>query len=116
LQFFGNGLGTNSQSCATCDPDSDHFNNLQEYLAGTSPLDSTSYLRIKSVAVTNAAVTITFTSAIARYYDLQRADNLNGGPWTNVATNFPGTGADLQITDPAGASQTKHFYRLVARP
>ena len=39
--FGGNGATTNSQSCATCDPDGDGVNNLAEYLAGSDPDDHT---------------------------------------------------------------------------
>jgi hypothetical protein len=46
--YFGN--TTNSQSCATCDPDGDGMNNLQEYLSGTVPTNGASFLHITSVA------------------------------------------------------------------
>ena len=39
LHFVGNGTTTNSLSCATCDPDGDGVNNLQEYLSGSDPHD-----------------------------------------------------------------------------
>jgi len=35
--FGGDGTATDSTSCATCDPDGDHINNLQEYQYGTDP-------------------------------------------------------------------------------
>ena len=42
-QFFGgDGTTTNSQSCASCDPDSDGLTNLQEYQRGTDPTNAQS--------------------------------------------------------------------------
>ncbi|HTS19276.1 MAG TPA: LamG-like jellyroll fold domain-containing protein [Verrucomicrobiae bacterium] len=41
--FGGDGTTTNSQSCASCDPDDDGFSNLQEYQAGTDPTNPTSH-------------------------------------------------------------------------
>jgi hypothetical protein len=43
LQYFGSATTTNSSSCATCDPDGDTYNNLQEYTMGTDPMNSASY-------------------------------------------------------------------------
>jgi alpha-tubulin suppressor-like RCC1 family protein len=36
-QYFGSGSTTNSDSCASCDPDGDGFTNLDDYLAGRDP-------------------------------------------------------------------------------
>ena len=41
--FGGNGATTNANSCATCDPNHNSLRNLQEYLSGTNPTDSTSH-------------------------------------------------------------------------
>jgi YD repeat-containing protein len=43
VQYFGgDGTRTNSQSCASCDPDGDGFTNLQEFEAGSDPTNSSS--------------------------------------------------------------------------
>ena len=43
LEYFGSATTTNSSSCATCDPDSDTYNNLQEYTLNTDPTNSASF-------------------------------------------------------------------------
>ena len=43
LAYFGSGTTTNSASCATCDPDGDSYNNLQEYTLFTDPTNSASF-------------------------------------------------------------------------
>jgi hypothetical protein len=41
-QYFGTGSTTNSQSCASCDPEGDGFTNLQEFQAGSDPTNANS--------------------------------------------------------------------------
>ena len=43
LEYFGSATTTNSTSCATCDPDGDTYNNLQEYTLNTDPTNSVSF-------------------------------------------------------------------------
>jgi hypothetical protein len=51
-RYFGDGLTTNSGSCASCDPDGDEVSNLQEYLNGTNPLNADNTAPVITVAPT----------------------------------------------------------------
>jgi len=111
-QFFGSGATTNSDSCATCDPDGDGFNNLQEFLAGTDPTDPNSALRITSIVSTGADIVVSFTSSANKLYDLQFNDDLTITNWNAVVANISGNGTIASATDLGAASLTNRFYRV----
>ncbi len=46
------------------------------------------------------AVTLRWPSVSGKRYVLESAPTLLGSPWTVVATNLPGSGSDLEFTDP----------------
>ena len=63
--FGGDGTATNSQSCATCDPDGDGIANLQEYQNGSNPQVSTPPVASFSASPNTGVVplAVTFTDA-----------------------------------------------------
>ena len=120
--FGGSGTTTNSQSCATCDPDGDGQNNLAEFLAGTDPTNSMSGLRIISVVPQDNDMVIVWTTAGGRTNAVQAsAGDAEGGYTTNFAdiTIAPhiiitGSGdATTNYVDVGGATNTPaRFYRV----
>ena len=115
LYFGGSGTTTNSASCATCDPDGDGFNNLQEYLAGTDPTNAASYFKIDSVAriADGTAVQLQFYANSNRTYSVLYSGDVQAGTW-GVLTNVPALeqGQEITVTD-TNAIPTR-FYRLAA--
>jgi len=105
------GRTTNNVSCATCDPDGDGMNNLQEYLAGTVPTDASSALRITAIAPVGADMWVWFASVGGKYYSLERCDFV-GGAWTDLVTNVPGNGGVQWVKDIGGALRGGAFYRI----
>src|SRR5207245_2196477 len=88
LYFGGNGKITNSQSCASCDPDGDGMSNLPEYLADTDPTDASSVLQIVSVATSGPDSLIRFTTVTNKFYRVDRAAAVDGPTiWTTVTNN-----------------------------
>jgi hypothetical protein len=114
-QYFPNvdpiGRTTNNLTCASCDPDGDGMSNLQEYLAGTDPTNSSSVLRMTAITPAGADVRVYFTSVGAKYYALQRSDSM-GGTWTAIVTNIPGNDGIQWVKDIGAATRTGAFYRI----
>jgi hypothetical protein len=107
VQYFGHiGIDPNA------DPDGDGLSNLQEFLAGTDPTDSSSSLRITSIVTNGPDIVISFTTSSNRAYDAQYNDDLTISNWSAVVTNIPGTGAIVSTNDPGAASLTNRFYRI----
>ena len=113
---FGSATTTNANSCATCDPDGDGLNNLQEYLAGTSPLDSSNLLRVNSAVRTGSDVTISFGTVLGMNYQVQYNSDLVSGTWLVLTNGVTGTGGVLPIVDLNAASLTQRFYRVKLLP
>lgn len=118
LYFGGNGTTTNTLSCATCDPDNDGFDNLQEYLAGTSPTNALSHFQIDSVAAVNhgTAVQLQFYANSNLTYSVQYKSDLENGTW-NSLTNIPAlpAGQEITVLDTAVTNGApRRFYRLTA--
>jgi hypothetical protein len=114
-QYFSNGASnyfgntTNSQSCATCDPDGDGMNNLQEYLSGTVPTNGASFLRITVRDPQGTNMVVTWYTAGGHTNVLQAATATPDGSYSNnfvdvspyiiiqgsgdTTTNYPDSGA-----------------------
>jgi len=118
--FGGNGVTNTTQSCATCDPDGDGMNNLQEYLAGTVPTNGASFLHITSVTPQGNDVVVTWQTAGGHTNVLQAAAGLPGGSYSNNFVDvspfviIPGSGATTtNYPDSGGATNSPtRYYRV----
>ncbi len=93
------------------DPDGDGLNNLQEYLAGTDPLNRQDTLRFDHVCVTNNTCELQFNAHAGHAYTVERLDALSPtNAWSTVTNFTPSTDGPATAYDPqAPATQ---FYRL----
>src|ERR1051325_261255 len=99
------------------DADGDGFNNYAEYVAGTDPLNSNSYLRITGILNLGGGAQINWQGGTQARQILQRTSGLEGtNSWLNLQTNEPPTplgGSYLDVLNTNSAS----FYRIrVERP
>jgi hypothetical protein len=97
-------VGNLTTMTATSNQDGDGSSDLEEYLAGTNPVDSNDNLRVTSFAIssagTNAAVT--WTTSPARFYHLQqRLDLSEDSAWLDSGLGL--------ITPDDGLTTTRHF-------
>ena len=94
------------------DLDHDGHSNWQEYLAGTSPTNAASALRLEAVAVAPAGtVALRFNAISNRPYSLFSTDSLGVPNWIN-RTNITAAPSNRMVwlTNMGGAAR---FYRLV---
>jgi Alpha amylase, catalytic domain len=104
-----NGTTTNNQSCATCDPDRDGFNNLQEFLAGTDPTNSAAGLRIISITrQPNGDSTVVWTSASGKNYQVYATTDPTVA-YAPVGSTVPSAGTNTSYTDPGVTDATKYY-------
>ena len=116
LQYFGNGLTVTPLSAANADPDSDGMTNLQEFLAGTDPLNPANAFRITAIQKSGNDILIRFTSVSGKSYRVECASNpAVNASWSPVQDNIAGTGAVVSVTDPGAAVQLHRFYRVTLR-
>ncbi len=119
LHFFGS-TTTNSESCASCDPDGDGMSNMHEYLAGTDPTNRASAFRIVSAAREASDLRVTWTTVGGHSYVLQTNAPPPSGSYTNNFTDFtsviavPGNGESLTnyLDLGAGTNTPSRYYRV----
>jgi len=114
LAYFGHALGQAAdKSRGSDDADGDGASNLQEFLAGTDPLNSASVFTVTQVALAGADVRVSCSTVAARTYQLQRRDSLDGAAaWTNTGPATAGTGGVVALTDSGGAINAARYYRV----
>jgi hypothetical protein len=105
----GIGLDTNNAADALLDLDGDGLNNRAEFLAGTEPTNSLSYLRIDQ---SPGAATLSVAAISNRTYTVQYTDVLSSGNWQRLG-DIAATANNrvVSFTDPAWTSN--RFYRVV---
>ena len=108
LRYFGTVY--NYLSVSNADADGDNFNNWQEYVAGTDPLNAKSNLRVAAGRVTSGQPgAISWPSVTGKQYVVFRSPTLFPAAWTPVATNS-GTGTTMQFNDSVSGKQ--YYYRV----
>ncbi len=114
LAYFGHALGQpGDNSRASDDADGDGMSNLNEYFAGTDPLDANSVFRIKQITTGAGDVRISFESALNKSYQVQRRDSLDpNSTWIDLGTAVSGNGGMIIVTDSGGARNPTRYYRV----
>lgn len=99
---------TNDFDVAELHDEPDDFPAWQEYIADTDPKDSTSYPRVASITVTDAAPVITWPASPERHYQIHWSDDLVLGIWVTQQL-FLGTDAWIDTNLPPVANR---YYRI----
>ena len=95
------------------DPDSDRFNNYQEYRCDTVPTNALSCLYLLPPVPAGADMTLTWPSGAGRNYFLEWSTNLSATPmFLPLATDLPGQPGTTTFTHTNGAGLGPCFYRL----
>jgi hypothetical protein len=114
LRYFGSVRNHLSQAAA--DADGDGLPNWAEFKAGTNPNDVQSSLRMLAEKSSighspSRGLTLRWPSATALKYTIEVTQSITESQWVPVASNIPGTGAEMEfmIDNPPNSSQ---FYRV----
>jgi hypothetical protein len=91
------------------DSDSDGFDNAQEYVSGTNPFDSQSYLSVAGIMETGSGYTISFNSASNRIYTIESTFNLQQ-EWNEWTNGIMGNNELIEIINLGLASN--QFFRV----
>ena len=112
-----NGLDGNDPRDALMDTDRDGLNNYQEYLAGTSPTNRLSYLkidRIEQESQPSRVVRLTFLAMSNKTYTVLGRDSLESNLWTRVADILATpTNRVVEVPHLPPADVPRWFYRLI---
>ena len=112
-QYFGNPTAAPPGD----DSDGDGETNLEEFRAGTDPLDSQSVFRITEIRREGNDMVIVFPALAGKRYQVEATADLG--------TNFPilivtvprsALGYTAEVTDPDGVVNAPRYYRIVVLP
>jgi len=107
LQYFGSDFLTDPRAAADADPDRDGSNNLQEFLAGTNPLDPLSGF----TAATQSVPLVSWHSVSNSTYRILRRDAVAGGVWAPIVPSFRATN-DVAFYVDLDALGSHYFYLI----
>ena len=108
------GLNPDDAQDAFEDLDGDGWNNLDEFLAGTLPNDSASYLALTIDREVTETVKLSFNGLSGRDYSIEYADDLSSNVWTKAMDVQPAADGMVEETAPAGAGD--RYYRIAVKP
>jgi hypothetical protein len=104
------GLSTNDAADAALDLDGDTMSNYDEYVAGTNPTNSLSYLKIDSITAGGGA-TLTFGAVANKTYAVEYTDALGASPWRRLINVLARPTDHVETVIDAGFT-TNRAYRL----
>ncbi len=114
IRYFGS--TSDLRAAPGADPDDDGLTNVEEFRAGTNPLDASNSLRLTAVRFDAGSVRLSFPTISGKRYRLERSDDLAGNKWMIVGDEVAGTGTAVELTDAGGTRERGRFYRLVLIP
>ncbi|MEK7675638.1 MAG: CARDB domain-containing protein, partial [Verrucomicrobiota bacterium] len=112
-QYFGSASNCDPEA----DPDGDGYTNMQEYIAGTDPLNPASALRITAIREVGNNVELDFVSISGKMYKVESKDALSDATWTQIdvfTSNITGTQPVVEEGVVSGTTQL--FYRVKCGP
>jgi glycosidase len=115
LGYFNHPTGqSNDNSLASDDADGSGFSNLQDYLAGTDPLNPSTAFRITNISIVGSDVQVTWTTEPNKTNQLQSSSAPGtNSTWNNVGSITLGTGLPATQTDFGAATNNPLlFYRV----
>jgi hypothetical protein len=117
LYYFGHPTGQpGDNSLANQDADHDGLTNLQEYEAGTSPIDPASLLRLEVLAngiVVGGQTVLYFEGVATKSYTVEYTDRLPSA-WNNLINFDPlSVSGTVWVTNQAPPGTAQRFYRVL---
>jgi uncharacterized repeat protein (TIGR01451 family) len=104
------GLSSSNPNDARQDADGDRHTNLQEYVAGTDPMNPASVLKVFA-EVNGTTARISFITVAGRRYRIEGAP-APAGPWTSLGGELVGEGDVAVLFDPVSGAPSQRFYRV----
>lgn len=105
------GLNTNDLADATIDTDGDGMSNLDEYIAGTDPLDAESVLEIKPSGISENAAVLGFNAMSNITYTIEYKNSFGLTTWTSL-TNLPALRTNYPFIFTNQIDSAPYFYRI----
>ena len=100
----------------TADTDGDGMTDLQEFQAGTNPIDNDSVLRCVAVSASTGGATIYWSAVPGRSYRVEYKTSVDDPTWTTLIDSTTAIISTASATDLDTALSTQRFYRVTALP
>ncbi len=106
-------VNTSGTSPLLADTDGDGMGDAAEIVAGTSPLDKNSVLRLTGIASeSNGGVSLSWNGQTGVSYRIQRSSEIGTLNYDTILTNHPGTEGVMTHTNTPPIEMDRSFYWL----